>query len=1011
MDYQRFIDQLPNLYENWGEDSVRPKSERFQQALDQVQGMTTANVMQLLNFAVECMEPDEIYCEVGSYQGSTLIGALLNHSERMAYAVDNFAEFDPAGENLEKLIDNLSKFNLQDQVYFCNQDFEEFLLELREIKPEEKIGVYLYDGAHDYRSQLLGLLLIKPFLAEKALIIVDDSNWGTVRQANWDFMAANPECQLLLDLRTTGARYPTFSPTFWNGLQILSWDVDKSYNYPSSTLLEMRQRHVVKAIYNLQTLEQNEEALDAVYRDAITLHSQRQFAAAEKKYGEFLLWRDSDAQAWLNLGIIYYETERYQQAVGFLLKSLDIDSSKAQAYYILGLCLEKINQNPQAISAYKEAIALEPHLIEAYNNLGNLLTQAGEVEQAQAVYLQAIAANPSHFGSYLNLGNLLMEQNLLTQAIEAYQTALSLNPNDTDILNNLQIALTAQANPAEFLLNLGNKFYESGKYEEAIEQYRRLVELHAGEPELYFNLSECFRHLNRVEEAINTLQEGILIHPTAGKLHFYLIKILQENARIKEAISSAEMASRLLPNEYVFKIFNNLILPTVYNTPEEISFYRQRFIQGLQNLIQQTSLETPEDQKNALAGISSVTNFHLAYQAHNDVELQRQYGNLIHQIMAANYPRWVEPLSMPPLKDNQKIRVGYVSGFLHSWSGTFLSTGYLRHCDKENFEVYCYYTGNEPDAITKIFQKYSDVFHHIPHNLEAVCEQIIADKIHILVFPEIGMDAPTMPLAGLRLAPVQCVVWGHPVTTGLPTIDYFLSSDLMEPDNGQEHYSETLIRLPNIGVSYPKSDISELTKARVNFQLRDNAVVYLSSQAPYKYLPQHDYIFAEIARRVPQAQFMFLRAGIPQQRLQRAFAAVGLNSEDYCIFSPVLPRNEYFMLLSVSDIYLDTLDWSGGNTTLDALACNLPVVTCPGEFMRGRHSYGILRMLGVTETIAQTEAEYIDIAVKLGLDPVWRRDVTERIKARHDYLYDDKTCVAGLEDFYKQVVQERLPQT
>ncbi|MEP0788305.1 MULTISPECIES: hypothetical protein [Cyanophyceae] len=65
----------------------------------------------------------------------------------------------------------------------------------------------------------------------------------------------------------------------------------------------------------------------------------------------------------------------------------------------------------------------------------------------------------------------------------------------------------------------------------------------------------------------------------------------------------------------------------------------------------------------------------------------------------------------------------------------------------------------------------------------------------------------------------------------------------------------------------------------------------------------------------------------------------------------------------------------------------------------------------MTETIAQTEAEYIDIAVKLGLDPVWRRDVAETIKARHDYLYDDKTCVAGLEDFYKQVVQKGLSQT
>ena len=125
MDYQRFIAELPKLYENWGQDSIKPKSEQFQQALDQVQGMTTVNVMQLLNFAVECMEVDEIYCEIGSYQGSTLIGALLNHPERMAYAVDNFAEFDASGENLDKLINNLSKFCLQEQVCFCNQDFEE----------------------------------------------------------------------------------------------------------------------------------------------------------------------------------------------------------------------------------------------------------------------------------------------------------------------------------------------------------------------------------------------------------------------------------------------------------------------------------------------------------------------------------------------------------------------------------------------------------------------------------------------------------------------------------------------------------------------------------------------------------------------------------------------------------------------------------------------------------------------------------------------------------------------
>ena len=95
------------------------------------------------------------------------------------------------------------------------------------------------------------------------------------------------------------------------------------------------------------------------------------------------------------------------------------------------------------------------------------------------------------------------------------------------------------------------------------------------------------------------------------------------------------------------------------------------------------------------------------------------------------------------------------------------------------------------------------------------------------MYPEIGMNAPTMQMAALRLAPVQCTAWGHPVTTGLPTIDYFLSSELMEAENAQDHYSEKLIRLPNIGVSYPKPYIPSLSKTRADYQLPEDAILYL----------------------------------------------------------------------------------------------------------------------------------------------------------------------------------------
>jgi protein O-GlcNAc transferase len=445
MDYKKFIQHLPSLYKNWGQDSVRPKSARFEKVLDQVQGMTNANVMQLLNFAVECMEPNEIYCEVGTFQGATLIGAMLDRPNCMAYAVDNFSQFDVFGVNQERLMENLNKFGLQQQVIFYNRDFEEFLLELKSVEFPDKIGVYFYDGAHDYRSQLLGLFLIKFFLADRALIVVDDSNWIAVQQANWDFIAANPKCKMELELLT-----PTSGvQTFCNGLHVLSWDVNSSSNYSASTFVQLRQQPVIQAIHNLRLVEPREEELNTTYQEALALHQQQQFSTAEMKYKEFLLWRSDKADAWLNLGILYCEIGNYHGSLEAIFKSIEKEPSKALSYYSLGVVLEKTANITRAILAYGKAIALDPTFVDACNNLGNLLAQMGEISQAEVVYSQGIAANPSHFGSYLNLGNLLVTQNQIEQAIEVYQTALMLNPGNPDILNNLEIALNIQKNPTQ----------------------------------------------------------------------------------------------------------------------------------------------------------------------------------------------------------------------------------------------------------------------------------------------------------------------------------------------------------------------------------------------------------------------------------------------------------------------------------------------------------------------------------------------------------------------------------
>lgn len=1009
MDYQKFIQELPTLYENWGQKSIHPKSEHFQEILDRVRGSTTTNIMQLLNFAVECMETDEIYGQIGCLPVEIAIAALLDRPDRMACVVGNFSQFDPSGETQEKFIDRLSDFNLEEQVIFCDRQVEEFFFDLRETLPASKIGVYFYDGSHDYRSQMLALLMAKNFLAERALMIINGSQWSSVQQAIGDFLAANCQAELWLDL-----------PNWSNGIYILSWDVEREITYNWSDFqADFRNEIFIQANeqFNLEFEENKLKNVESIYKEGLSLQHLGRFNEAEAKYKEVLQWDKNHANAWHNLGMLYYMNKQYQDALAMLGKSLSIDPYPAQYHYSFGLVLEKIGNLGEAIRAYEQAIDRDPQSIDAYNNLGNIWLQAGNLERAEAIYRHAIAANPNHFGSYLNLGNILKAKNQLDEAIQNYEKSLQLKPRDPDILSNLGLAFEAKQDPIQAAEYFGYAAYRQGKYAEAIAHYQKFSSERIGDINFYIALAECYKELHQPESAIATYEEGIKHHPDSSSLYFMLIINLQDFGLTEEAIKVATKAAELLPNDLALKLEKQRLMPILYESTEEIDYYRSRFTQHLENLIQQTRLDASETLDKAVRALGLRTNFYLQYQGKNDLELQKKYGQFVYQVMGAKYPQWIQPLLMPPVNESGKIRIGYISRCMYSHTVGLLTIGWLKNHDPQKYEIYCYYDGQKRDAITQQFWLYSHSFHHIPNDLEAICQQVIADNLHVLVILDIGMIPEYTQIAGLRLAPIQCTTWGHPITSGLPTIDYFLSSELMEPENGQEHYSEQLICLPNIGISYSKPVPPENPKTRAEFHIPENAIVYLSCQSLYKYLPQYDYIFAAIARRVPTAKFAFISSHLSnaltekfRQRLKRAFAQVGLDSEEYCLLLPRLKSHEYKSLNLVSDIFLDTLAWSGGNTTLEAVAFNLPVVTCPGEFMRGRHSYAIVKMLGVTETIAANESEYIEIAVRLGLDPEWRQSIVQKTIENNSRVFEDKTCVRALEEFYDRVVRENQPK-
>ncbi|MBI3704999.1 MAG: glycosyl transferase family 2, partial [Rhizobiales bacterium] len=200
---------------------------------------------------------------------------------------------------------------------------------------------------------------------------------------------------------------------------------------------------------------------------------------------------------------------------------------------------------------------------------------------------------------------------------------------------------------------------------------------------------------------------------------------------------------------------------------------------------------------------------------------------------------------------------------------------------------------------------------------------------------------------------------------------------------------------------------------RGDLGLRVDAAVLWCGQSLYKYLPQFDGVFARIARAAPHCQFVFLRhSGGPlvneifETRLQRAFAALGLKASDHCVFLGRLSQSKFVAAIGLCDVFLDSIGWSGCNSALESLPHGLPIVTTPGEMMRGRHSAAILAMMGVTDTIAATIGDYVATAARLANDPAQRQALRARMKAAEPKVYRDRASIAALEDFLDRAARQ-----
>ena len=407
------------------------------------------------------------------------------------------------------------------------------------------------------------------------------------------------------------------------------------------------------------------------------------------------------------------------------------------------------------------------------------------------------------------------------------------------------------------------------------------------------------------------------------------------------------------------------------------------------------------------------TQFYLAFHGQNDRALQNQFAALYRRVCPSL--DYVAPHCAQPREPGGRLRVGLISKFLCNHSIGRTSRGLFAGLARDEFDVTAIFVAPAvDDDYSRFIRHHAERHIVVPEDLAMARRMIESLNLDVLFYQDIGMEPFSYFLAFSRLARVQCVSFGHPDTTGIPAMDYFVSSDLYESQAAQAHYSENLFLLhdlPSLAYYY-RPTLPQLMKTRADFGLADGDRLYLCPQNLFKFHPDMDELIAGILRADPGGRLIVIegRIGSWTDRIRRRWAASMPDAEKRIVFLPRQGSADYVNLIALADVMLDTVHFNGMNTSLEALSVGTPVVTLPGEFQRGRHTQAMYRKMGMTECIATDAANYVDVAVRLGTDRAYRRQIHDKILARNDVLFEDMQIVREFERFFREAARRSETQ-
>ena len=524
--------------------------------------------------------------------------------------------------------------------------------------------------------------------------------------------------------------------------------------------------------------------------------------------------------------------------------------------------------------------------------------------------------------------------------------------------------------------------------------------------------SDHWNQLGRVLQSTGRLGEALQAYGTAAETdradvisRVRIGHLFRQMSFPDDAIPWYAEALALRPDDLILQLNHALVLPVVAESDEQLERLCRRSLEQLDRL----------ERSRPAARLGSHP-FHphlynLIYRDDDHRKAMESYGrlfrNVIPQPAASNGGRPSSGTAAAldrAAASGSRPRIGFLSGFFRHHTNSSAFEGWIRHLDRSRFQlVLIHLHDSRHDPVQARLDAAAEEVITLPANLGEAQRQLLHLQLDLLFFTDIGMHPMVTLLSCRRYAPVQVTGWGVPQTSGLASIDAYISGSLVEPDAAQQHYSETLVTVPGLPCCYLSDQFRDQPGEGDVVPLPRDVPLIGCPQSLWKLPPGFDAWLEQIAQRVPEARFVFIQADISSysqifmERLQRSAPCVSARA----ILLPRMERGSFLALVEQIDLLLDPPNFSSGIMAFDALYTGTPIVAMEGAFLRSRFVAGIYRQIGLENApVARDRDHYVALAVQLLQQPDALQQMTTLIRhlARR-HLYDRVEGLRAFEDF------------